>query len=134
MTRLTHINPVALHTSPAFSQGVLAEAGPTLYIGGQNGTDRTGAIVGDAVEQSAQALRNVLAVLAEAGAGPQDVVKLTIYLQSDVDINAAYASVPEVWGLHPTAITVLKVAGFARPEALIEIDAIALIPQAQTQS
>ena len=60
---LTHVNPAQLHTSPAFSQGVIAEAGRTLYVGGQNGTDGTGAISGGIAEQTAQAFRNVLAVL-----------------------------------------------------------------------
>jgi len=60
---ITHINPPELHTSPVFSQGVLAEGGRTLYIGGQNGTDATGAIVpGGVAAQAAQAMRNVLAV------------------------------------------------------------------------
>ena len=70
---LTHVNPAQLHTSPVFSQGVIAQAGRTLYVGGQNGTDATGAITGGIAEQTAQAFRNVLAVLEAAGAGPEHV-------------------------------------------------------------
>lgn len=126
---ITHINPPGLHTSPFFSQGVLAEGGRTLYIGGQNGTDAKGAIVsGGAAEQSAQAIRNVLAVLAAAGAGPEHVVKLNIYLAADADFDAAFAAGAAAWGQHPTAITVLRVASPARPDALIEVDAIAVVP------
>jgi len=129
MSTITHINPEALHTNPAFSQATLAEAGRTLYIGGQNGTDGTGAIVaGGIAEQTAQALRNVLAVLEAAKAGPENVAKLNIYLAADADVNAGYAASREVWGDRPTAITVLRVAGIGRPDALVEIDAIAVIP------
>lgn len=126
---LTHINPPTLHTSPYYSQGVLAAAGRTLYVGGQNGTDASGAIVdGGVAEQSAQAMRNVLAVLAAAGAGPEHVVKLTVYLVADADVQAGFAAASSVWGQQPTAISVLRVAGLARPDALVEIDAIAVIP------
>jgi enamine deaminase RidA (YjgF/YER057c/UK114 family) len=110
------------------SQGVIAEAGRTLYVGGQNGTDATGAITGGIAEQTGQAFRNVLAVLAAAGAGPQHVARLTIYVHVDADLAAGFAASRESWGDRPTAISVLRVAGFARPEALVEIDAIASLP------
>jgi enamine deaminase RidA (YjgF/YER057c/UK114 family) len=125
---LTHVNPEQLHTSPAFSQGVIAEAGRTLYVGGQNGTDANGAITGGIAEQTAQAFRNVLAVLAAAGAGPGHVAKLNIYVHVDADLGAGFAASRDSWGDHATAITVLRVAGLARPEALVEIDAVALLP------
>jgi len=125
---LTHVNPDQLHTSPVFSQGVLADAGRTLYVGGQNGTDATGAITGDIAEQTVQAFRNVLAVLDATGAGPEHVAKLTIYVHVDADLGAGFAASGDSWGDQPTAITVLRVAGLARPEALVEIDAIAVLP------
>lgn len=125
---LTHLNPAELHTAPAFSQGVLADSGRTLYVGGQNGTDASGAIIGGIAEQTAQAFRNVLAVLAAAGAGPEHVAKLNIYVHVDADLFAGFGASRDVWGDHATAITVLRVAGLARPEALVEIDAIAVLP------
>lgn len=128
MRTITHINPPELHTSPAFSQGTIAEAGRTLYVGGQNGTDSRGRITGDTAAQAVRALRNLLSVVAAAGAGIEDVVKLTIYLAADADLSAAFTATGETWGQHPTAITVLRVAGLARPDALIEIDAIATLP------
>jgi 2-iminobutanoate/2-iminopropanoate deaminase len=129
MSTVTHINPPELHTNPAFSQGTLVEAGPTLYIGGQNGVDADGNIVdGGLGEQTARALRNLLAVLAAAKAGPEHVVKMNVYLVADADINEGFAATRQVWGEQPTAITVITVAGFARPGILVEIDAIARIP------
>ena len=125
---LTHINPDGLHASPAFSQGVVAEGGRTVYVGGQNGTDADGVIAGGIAEQTAQALRNVLAVLDAAGAGPEHVARLTIHLHADADLHAGFAASREVWGDRPTAVTVLRVAGLARPDALVEIDATAVLP------
>ena len=76
---LTHINPATLHHNPAFSQGVVIEPGSRLLIvGGQNGVDATGAVVGPGLgEQTVQALRNVLAVLHEVGTSQDDVARLT---------------------------------------------------------
>lgn len=122
---VTHLNPPALHRNPAFSQGTIAPAGRTLYVGEQNGTDGAGQIAGGLEEQTVQALRNVLAVLEEGGASVADVVKLTIYLAESVDPNEAFRASAEVWGMNPTAVTVLKVAALARPEALVGIEAVA---------
>lgn len=123
----TPVDPPQLHRSPAFAQGMIVPAGPTLYVGGQNGTDETGALVDGLEAQADRAMRNVLAVLAEAGAGPEHVAKLTIYLDPAVDPGAAYAATGEAWGGRRTAVTVLAVAP-ARPGALVEIEAVAAIP------
>jgi 2-iminobutanoate/2-iminopropanoate deaminase len=127
---LSHLNPSELHTYPAFSQGVRIDGGSLLVVGGQNGTDAAGDIVSDDLgEQTVQAFRNVLSVLAEAGADQRHVAKLSIYLQAGGDVTAGYQAASTVWGQHPTAITVLQVAGLARPDALVEIDALAVLPE-----
>lgn len=127
---LTHLNPGSLHHNPAFSQGVLIEGpGDLLVVGGQNGVDAQGQIVSPELgAQTEQALRNVLAVLAEGGATQEHVAKLTIYLDTNANVAEGYAASQRVWGNHPTAITVLLVPGFARPGILVEIDALAQIP------
>ena len=127
MSAVTHLNPTSMHTVPAFSQGTMT--GSTVYVGGQNGIGTDGAIVkGGLGEQSKQALRNVLTVLDAAGSGPEHVVKLNIYLPADGDVNQGFAAAAEVWGPHPTAITVLRVAGFVVLDALVDIEAIAIVP------
>ena len=126
---IQHINPAGLHTNPAFSQGVVVSAQRLLIVGGQQGTDRSGELVAtDLGQQTQQALRNVLTVLADVGADASHVVKLTIYLAANADAQAGYASAFEVWGAHPTAVTVVQVAGFSRPGVLVEIEALAAIP------
>jgi 2-iminobutanoate/2-iminopropanoate deaminase len=126
---ITHLNPSTLFSNPAFSQGVLVRgAGNTLYVGGQNGTDASGGIVpGGLGPQTEQALTNVLAVLAEAGADQSNVVRLAVYLVEGQSFEEGFAASASVWGAHPTAITGFTVAGLARPDALVEIEAIAVI-------
>jgi 2-iminobutanoate/2-iminopropanoate deaminase len=123
----TPVDPAQLHYSPAFAHGMIVPAGPTLYVGGQNGTDSTGALLDGLEAQTEQAMRNVLAVLAEAGTDPEHVAKLTIYLAAGIDPGAAYAATRSVWGDHRTAVTVLA-ATPARPGALVEIEAVATLP------
>ncbi|WP_440707851.1 RidA family protein [Herbiconiux sp. YIM B11900] len=124
----TPVDPPDVPSNPAFAQGMIAAAGARmLYIGGQNGVDRTGELAVGLEAQTAQALRNVLAVLAEAGSAPEQVVSMTIHLAPGVDPNEAYAASATVWGRRRTAVTVLSVAP-ARPGALVEITAIAVVP------
>mgnify|MGYP001473450701 CR=1 FL=1 len=127
-THPTPVDPPQLYRSPAFAQGMIVPAGPTLHVGGQNGTDGEGNLVeGGLGPQTEQALRNLLAVLAEAGAGPEHVAKMTIHLDPSLDPTEAYAASRAVWGDHRTAVTVLAVAP-ARPGALVEIEAGAAGP------
>ena len=126
-TELTPVDPPTMPASPAFAQGMIAPAGRTLYIGGQNGVDESGTMLDGLEAQTGQALRNVLAVLAAAGTDADHVAKMTIYLDPAVDPNAAFAASAAVWGTHRTAVTVLAVAP-ANPGALVEIEAIATIP------
>lgn len=74
----------------------------------------------------------MLSVLTAAGAGAEHVAKLTIHLAGDADVRAAFGAAAESWGPHPTAITVLRVVGFARPGALVEIDAVAALSSETT--
>jgi 2-iminobutanoate/2-iminopropanoate deaminase len=127
---IEHVNPPSMFQSPYFAQGTIVPAGSRiLFVGGQNGVGPDNHVVGDTIEaQTEQAMRNVLAVLAEAGASQEDVAKLNIHVAAGQDVNAGYAASAAVWGSHPTAITVLVVPAFADPAKLVEIDAIAALP------
>ena len=127
---ITHLNPPSMHKSPAFSQGTIVPAGSRiLFVGGQNGVGPDGKVVGHTLqEQTEQALRNVLAVLAAAGASQQDVAKLNIHIIEGSDVDAGFGASLAVWGANPTAITVVSVHSFANPDFLVEIDAIAALP------
>ncbi len=127
---IQHLNPASLHANPAFSWGTVIPAGSTIVVvGGQNGIGADGELVGDSIgPQTEQAMKNLLAVLEEAGATPADVAKLTIFLVEGVDLNEGFAASRGVWGDNPTAVSAAFVRGLAVPGALVEIEAIAAIP------
>ena len=111
-----------------YANGIDVAAGRIVFIAGQVGWDTQQRFHSEAIApQFDQALANVLAVLAEAGTGPEHVAKLTIYLAAGVDPGSAYAATRSVWGDHRTAVTVLAVTP-ARPGALVEIEAVAMLP------
>jgi 2-iminobutanoate/2-iminopropanoate deaminase len=127
---ITHINPDTLHKNPAFSQGVLAEGGKTLYIGGQNGFLPDGTLAGkDLASQTEQVYKNILEVLKSVGGSQKNVVKMSIYVARGQNIQDGFAAAQKVWGNFPTAITVVTVESLGAPGAgvLLEVDAIAVI-------
>lgn len=128
---IRHLNPATLHANPAFSQGTVIPPGASIvFVGGQNGIGADGQVVGDTIgAQTEQALHNVLAVLADAGATQADVAKLTIHLVQGTDVNEGFAASRRVWGDQPTAITAYFVHALGRPEWLVEIDAIAAVSE-----
>lgn len=124
--QITPVDPPSMVTSPAFAQGMIVPAGPLLFVGGQNGIDGEGVLLDGLGAQTQQALRNVKAVLAEAGTAPEHVAKLTIYLTAGVDPNEGYAASATEWP-YRTAVTVVAVQP-SRPGILVEIEAVAAIP------
>ena len=129
-----YLNPDGLPKNPAFTN-VVTVTGPvkTVYIGGQNAVDASGAIVGkgDLKAQTEQILKNIQAALAAAGAQSEHVVKWNIYVVQGQSIEEGFAAFQSVWGNHPNppAITVTFVAGLAHPDFLVEMDAIAVVPE-----
>lgn len=128
-----YINPAGMYQSPVFSQGIILPANARiLLIGGQNSVNAKGEIVGkgDVVAQTSQALANLQMVLAAAGGRLEDIVKTTIIMQQDIDLNAAFGVWMSVWGQRPNPPTVtgFRVPGLANPDFLIEIEAQAVLP------
>jgi enamine deaminase RidA (YjgF/YER057c/UK114 family) len=125
-----HINPEGLHRSPAFSQAVVVEQPTkTIYIGGQNGVDADGNIVGPTlVEQASQAFRNLATILESEGASLANIVHWTIAVVDGQTVDDGVAAFQQVWNPAdpPPAITVHFIAGLA-PGFLIEINAVAVV-------
>jgi len=127
------INPSTLNMNPAFTN-VVAVSGSvkTIYIGGQDSVDASGAIVGkgDFRVQAEKVLENLQAALAAAGAELQYLVKWNIFVVHGQDLRAGLEVFQKVWGPRPNppAITVLFVSGLAHPDFLLEMDAIAVVP------
>ena len=129
-----YINPDGLPKNPAFTN-VVTVTGPvkTVYIGGQDAVDSSGAIVGkgDLKAQTEQILKNIQAALAAGGAQPEHVVKWNIYVVQGQSVQEGYAAFQSVWGNlpNPPVITVTFVAGLGHPDFLAEIEAIAVVPE-----
>lgn len=123
--------PAGLVVSPAFSHvAVVPPGATTIYVGGQNGVDETGAIVStDAGEQAVRAVENARVALRSAGADLDDVISWTISLQQDVDLRAAYGAVASTLAREgaPPLVTAALVAGLGVPGAVIEVSAIAAV-------
>ncbi|MCC7451293.1 MAG: RidA family protein [Anaerolineae bacterium] len=129
-----HINPDTLNKNPAFTN-VIVVSGPakTIYIGGQDAIDATGTIVGkgNIKAQTEQVLKNLQAALAAAGATLENVVKWNIFVVQGQSLQAGFEAFQAVWGRRPNppTITMAFVAALANPDFLVEMDAIAVIPQ-----
>lgn len=125
------INPEGLVRPPTYTQVVeVASPGRTIYISGQLGTDRDGKLAaGDFRAQAEQVFRNLQIALASVGASCADIVKLNSYLAHIADLPI----LREVRARHLNAAalpasTTLAVPGFAREGALLEIEAVAMLP------
>jgi enamine deaminase RidA (YjgF/YER057c/UK114 family) len=127
---IRHINPEGLHRNPAFSQAVVVEQpAKTIYIGGQNGVDADGKVVGSTVgEQASQALRNLATILESEGASLANIVSWSIAVVDGHDLGEGFAAFQQAWNPAdpPPAITVHVVAGLG-PSFLVEIDAVAVV-------
>ncbi|MCC3764530.1 RidA family protein [Glycomyces sp. TRM65418] len=125
-----HVNPEGLHRSPAFSQAVVVEQpAKTIYIGGQNGVDADGKVVGPTVgEQSERAFRNLATILESEGASLADIVHWRIAVVEGHSFDEGVAAFQRVWNRSdpPPAITVHVVSALG-PGFLVEIDAVAVV-------
>src|SRR5277367_886624 len=110
---------------------VVVARGRTVFVRGQVGQDLETAVnvgVGDAGAQAEQAMYNIRQLLNEAGANLDHVCKVTIYLTDPRFRETVYRTVGR-WlkGVYPVSTGII-VAGLARPEWLVEVDVIAVIP------
>ena len=129
-----YINPDSLPKNPAFTNVVTA-TGPvkTVYVGGQDAVDPSGANIGkgDLKAQTEQILKNIQAALAAGGAQLEHIVKWNVYVVQGQSIQEGFEAFQRVWGNRPNppAISVMVVAGLAHPDFLVEMDAIAVVPE-----
>ncbi len=128
-----NVNPEDLGPARGFSHATVA--GGFVWLSGQIGSDATGKVPepGDMVAQYARAVRNISIALRAVGSAPADIVKLTYYV-TDLkaykdNLRAIGSAYREVFGRHYPAATLVEVRSLFEPDALIEIDAVALCPE-----
>jgi enamine deaminase RidA (YjgF/YER057c/UK114 family) len=128
----TVLQPPGWPRPKGFSNGMLAR-GEMVFVGGMIGQDSQGRFAEGFVAQMKLALENIAAVLAEAGATPQHIVRLTWYVR-DIDeylsdLDALGAAYREVMGRHFPAMAVVEVTRLVEPLARLEIEATAVLPE-----
>jgi enamine deaminase RidA (YjgF/YER057c/UK114 family) len=117
-----------------YANGVAAR-GTTVFVGGQVGWNgRQQFESDDFVAQAKQALLNVMAILAEAGALPQHITRMTWYVTDKREYVDSYralgAAYREVIGRHFPAMTAVQVAALIEDRAKVEIEVTAVVPDA----
>jgi enamine deaminase RidA (YjgF/YER057c/UK114 family) len=133
------VNPEELAAPKGWNNGMLAPAGGRLlFVAGQVGSDQSGQVEpSEFVEQFSQALVNVLAVVRHAGGDPEDIGRLTIYVTNRDEYLASRKPLGEryraLMGNHYPAIALVEVAGLVEDNALVEIEATAVLPVGETQ-
>lgn len=129
---LEFLQPEHFLTPRGYANGALTR-GALIHVGGQIGWNAQQEFESDDfVAQFAQALDNVIDIVKAGGAGPEDIASMTIFV---TDLPAYRASVKQlgpVWkerlGRHYPAMALLGVAGLVEERALLEIQAVAVLP------
>ena len=132
MSFMQILQPPGWPRPQGYSNGVAAQ-GRTIFVAGQIGWDKDNVINSDnLVEQVRQALKNTIAVLAEADAGPEHVTRMTWYildkqeyLASSKEIGRAYR---EIMGRNYPAMAMVQVSALIEDRARVEIETTAVIP------
>ena len=128
------LHPATWKRASGYSNGIMAR-GRMIFTGGLVGWDADQVFrTDDFAGQVRQVLENIVAVLAEGGAGPQHLVRLTWYVTDKHeylgalrDVGAAYR---DVIGRHYPAMALVQVVALVEDRAKVEIEATAVIPQA----
>ena len=131
--RYAIVNPAELGAPRGWNNGMLARpGGRTLFVAGQTARDGSGRVPpADFVSQFDRALGNVLAVLGEAGGVPADIGRLTIYVTDMAQYRGSLKPLGEVYrrrmGAHYPAMALVEVKSLVDPEAVVEIEATAVV-------
>ena len=126
------LQPLGWARPRGYSNGILAH-GKVVFVAGQIGWDAQCRFqTGDLAGQVRQALENIVAVLAEAGARPEHIARMTWYLTDKREYMAASSAIGaayrQVIGPHYPAMTAVQVAALLEDQAKVEIEATAVIP------
>ena len=125
------LQPPGWAPAKGYANGIAAR-GTQIFVGGQIGWNAQQQFESDDfIVQTAQALRNVAAVLAEAGAGPQHMVRMTWYILDRVEYNARLKELGQVYrevmGRNFPAMTCVQVAALVEAQARVEIEVTAVL-------
>ena len=122
-----HLNPSGMHTPNGYSH--IVKAGDTIYVAGQVAVAPDGSVVGEgnAAAQAEQIYQNLQHALASVGAKLSDIVKTTTYILNPDDVDAVRESRLRYLNENSPTSTLLVFSELARPEFLMEVEAIAYV-------
>ena len=126
------LHPAGWVPAKGYANGIAAR-GTQIFVGGQIGWNAQQQFeTDDFIAQTRQTLQNVMAVLKEAGAGPEHMVRMTWYVIDRVEYNARLKELGgvyrEVIGKHFPAMTCVEVAALMEARAKVEIEVTAVLP------
>lgn len=127
MSAVTLLNPSAIaQPLGAYSQALLCRgAGDWLHLSGQIGVSPSGELAPDVQQQAENVWSNIIAILRDAGMTASDLIKITTYGTSPDALAVVGAVRSRYLNQHRPASTVVVVSALARPEWLVEVDAVA---------
>ena len=119
---------------PKGYSNAMAARGRVVFTAGIVGWDENGAFTSDTLPgQFAQTLKNILAILRCDGAGPENIARLTCYVTSIEEYRASLKDIGGAWkaiiGRHYPAMALVEVVRLVEPEAKVEIEATAVVPE-----
>jgi enamine deaminase RidA (YjgF/YER057c/UK114 family) len=125
-----YLNPETLSAPPGYTHVVEVRGGRTVYISGQVPLDKAGNIVGigDFAAQTTQVFENLKLALASVGATFDNVVKNNMYVTDMSNIQMLREVRLKYYGKNAPASTLVQIVKLARPEFMIEIELIAVLP------
>ena len=128
--KITRTNPPTLSKPTGYTHVVEVSGGKTVYVSGQIALDKDGKVVGegDMKAQAEQVFKNLQAALAAAGATFKDVVKMNTYTTDISQVQAVRDVRARYFGDVTPASTLVQVVHLARPEFMLEIEVIAVVP------
>ena len=126
------LQPPGWALAKGYANGIAAR-GTSIFVGGQIGWNAQQQFeTDDFIAQTAQTLRNIVAVLHEAGAGPEHMVRMTWYILDRHEYNARLKELGPVYrdimGRNFPAMSCVQVAGLMEARAKVEIEVTAMLP------
>jgi reactive intermediate/imine deaminase len=126
-----YLNPPALSAPTGYTHVVQVQGGRTIYIAGQVALDKSGNLVGkgDFAAQTTQVFENLKSALAAGGATFDNLVKVTTFVTDLAQMQTLRSIRAKYYGKNAPASTLVQITKLANDDLMIEIEAIAVVPE-----
>jgi reactive intermediate/imine deaminase len=130
-TNVQYLNPPPLSAPTGYTHVVQVHGGRTIYIAGQVALDKSGNVVGkgDFAAQTTQVFENLKSALAAGGATFDNLVKVTTFVTDMSQMQTLRSIRAKYYGKNAPASTLVQITKLANDDLMIEIEAIAVVPE-----